>query len=994
VADAPSGDQEFLRSIFLLEAWDTLVAIEDGLGRLTSGDEPAWDDLFVVTHRLRGAASLQGFPSVTTLADAVEQALRQLRGSPSAVRDQAAPRVSELVTALKTTLEALQSGLEPPPFPAPAAATPPAPATPPPPSAPAAPADPLRTELAAFFAANDDVLSYFGPEAAEHLEAMTTAILALERDGADESSIAALFRAVHTLKGAAYVVGCRPIGELAHGLEDLLVTVRDGRAPLTPALLEASLAAVDCVKHMLDPAAAAGIDLSAAAAGVRTRVAALLEALPTTAVVGDTPAVSPAAEPPAPVEVTTPVVAPTPQPAVAPAPARPPRPDARPSARPARGGRQTIRVALERLDGLMDLVGELVVARSGLERRLAELDRVGDVLFTSRARLGQAITDFERRHLDAQLPAPRRAGGDEGERQHRSISELFAALEFDRYDDFTLFTRSVTEIASDIAEAQAELTTLGRSVRDDVGLVHRLTAEVRAGLGRARLVEIGSLYTRFVRQAQEAARANGKTVRVETSGESVELDASIIEQVVDPLLHVVQNAVVHGLESADERRARGKPAAGTVSLSASHRGAFVVIEVADDGRGIDADRVRRRGVAQGFVRAEAAASMSDREALELIFRPGFSTAEEVTTTAGRGVGMDVVRTNIGRLNGEVDISTELGAGTRFTLRLPLTVLVTEALMVRAGDELLAVPLNAVHVIAALGPEHQRTGPDGPLALVEERWLPLIHLDRALGLPAAPAVDRASVLALRGVGGLFACAVDQVLHKEEIVVKPLGAFLAGIGPFSGATVSSDGRVTLLLDAPALGDLALRHARGAGTPSLDTPLALEAPAAAPAPSVGGVPTLRRTGSDANVQARVGQDGAPGAPLARKKGRVLLVDDSLSVRKFVGAMLVKAGFEVTTANDGADALTRLGEADFDVLVTDLEMPRLNGYELLEDVRRRPATRELPVVILTTRAGDKHQSLARRLGVDHYMTKPVAEEAFVQLIESLAPGGGERTP
>ncbi|HEY2995240.1 MAG TPA: hybrid sensor histidine kinase/response regulator [Methylomirabilota bacterium] len=962
MVEQPSGDQEFLRSIFLMEAWDTLVAIEDGMARLTSGGEPAWDDIFVITHRLRGASALQGFPNVTTLAESIEQGLRQLRGTPSAVRGHVAPRVRELLASLKATLEAMESGAEAPPLAAPAP-------TPPPPPTAATPTDPLRAELAAFFAANDDVLSYFGPEAAEHLDAMTTALLTLERDGAAAAEIAELFRAVHTLKGAAYVVGCRPIGELAHGLEDLLVAVREGRAALTPTLLDVSLAAVDCFKHMLDPAADVRIDLTGAAASLRARVTTLLEAAPAPVVLDEPAAVPAAAAPVVPAEApreTKAPVAPAPV-----APARTARPAARESARSSRAGRQTIRVALERLDGLMDLVGELVVARSGLERRLAEMDRLGDVLFTSRARLGQAVNDFERRHLDAQLPVPRHHGaGGDGRDHHRSVSELFAELEFDRYDDFTLFTRSVAEIASDVAEAHAELAALGRTVREDVGLVHRLTGEVRAGLGRARLVEIGSLYTRFVRQGQEAARANGKTVKIETSGESVELDASIIEQVVDPLLHLVQNAVVHGLENPGERRARGKPAAGTVSLSASHRGAFVVIEVADDGRGIDADRLRRRAVAQGFIRAEAAATLSDHDALELIFRPGFSTAAEVTTTAGRGVGMDVVRTNIGRLNGEVEVSTELGAGTRFTLRLPLTVLVTEALMVRTGPEILAVPLNAVHVIATVGAEGRRMGPDGAAALIEDRWLPLIHLDRALGMPASPPGERPAVLALRGVGGLFACAVDQVLHKEEIVVKPLGAFLAGIGPYSGATVSADGRVTLLLDAPALGELAL------------------------SPSAVGVRAHQSKRIAETHAAGIGPDRARDATHASKKGRVLLVDDSLSVRKFVGAMLEKAGFEVTTANDGADALAHMAQAEFDVLVTDLEMPRLNGYELLEDVRRRPSTRELPVVILTTRAGDKHQSLARRLGVNHYMTKPVAEEAFVRLIESLAPGGVERTP
>ncbi len=939
------ADQEFLRSIFLMEAWDTLASIEDGVTRMAAGAEPSWDELFLVTHRLKGAASLQGFHRVTALTDAVEQMLQPLPRAEHGTRRKAADELTALLGALKSVLDAIEHHR-----PEEAAASPPgAVRLPSPPSPPAGEPerDPVRAELGRFFTGSDDVVDYFAPEALEHLEAMTGALVALERGASREGELGGLFRAVHTLKGAAYVVGCTPIGALAHGLEDLLVAVREGHAALTPTVLDALQAAVDTFKHMLDPSAEPALDLTSAVAGIQQRVTALLAAAPS---VVAAPRVDATAAP-----LALPVLPPR-----LPLPSR--------AATKAPAGRQTIRVTLERLDCLMDLVGELVVARSALERRLSDLDRLGDVLFSSRARLGQAVADFERRQLDARLPGrrPAEASVEPRHARPRSVGELFAELEFDRYDDFTLLARSVAEIASDIAEVQAEISGLSRTVREDLSLVHRLTGEVRAGLGRARLVTIGSLYTRFVRQGQEAARAAGKSVRIETSGESVELDASVIEQVVDPLLHLVQNAVVHGLETPEDRRARGKPPAGTVTLGASHRGAFVVVEVSDDGRGLDADRLRRRAVAQGFVRPEAAAALSDREALDLIFRPGFSTATEVTTTAGRGVGMDVVRTNVGRLNGEIDVETELGAGTRFTLRLPLTVLVTEALLVRVGAEALAVPINAVHVIVTLGPEDLRTGPDGEAALVEGRWLPLMRLDRVLGLPPAPPVTRLPVLALRGGGGLFACAVAHVLHKEEIVVKPLGAFLDGIGPYAGATVSADGRVTLLLDPVRLGELALLPAAGASGSGAPVPL------------------------DEAESARRGSRRLPDT----RKGRVLLVDDSISVRKFVGHMLEKAGFDVTTANDGADALTRLGERRFDVMVTDLEMPRLNGYELLEDVRRRAATRELPVVILTTRSGAKHQSLARRLGVSHYVTKPVTEDVFVRLVESLAlRGDGEAT-
>lgn len=902
------GDQASLRSIFLMEAWDTLAAVEQGIGRLAIGAEPAWDELFVLTHRLKGAASLHGFSRVAALADTVESVLAGLPGTGTG-----AAASGELAALL----EALKGALDAPTAEAPTDADP----------------DPVRTELARFVADNREVLAYFVPEAIEHVEALTVAVLALEREGASDAGIAALFRAVHTLKGAAYVVGCQPIGMLAHALEDLLGAVREGRASLTAAALDVALATGDTVKLMLDVAPSPDVNLTATTGRLRDQVRALLAA-------------ADASE-----------ARPLPARAAAGLPALPPMSPPRPAVREVRApvGRHTIRVPMERLDALMDLAGELVIARNTLERRLGEVDRLADMLFASRARLGQAVADVERRQLDARRPAPVEPAGVAlaGRALPSSIAERFAELEFDRYDDFSLLARSVAEIASDVAEVQSELVGLARTAREDLGLVHRLTTEIRSGLGQARLVPIGTLYTRFVRQGQEAARVAGKAVRFETSGESVELDASVIEQIVDPLLHLVQNAVGHGLEAPDERQARGKPPTGTVSLGASHRGGSVVVEVADDGRGLDADRLRQRAVAQGFVTLEAAAVLTEREALDLIFRPGFSTADEVTTTAGRGVGMDVVRTNVGRLAGEVEIATEPGAGTRFTLRLPLTVLVTEALLVRAASQVLAVPVNAVHVIGTLGPGTQQTGPEGEAALVEGRWLPLLRLDAVLGRPTAPAA-RPTVLVLRGTAGLFACAVEEVLHKEEIVIKPLGAFLDGIGPYGGATVSGDGRLTLLLDPARLGDLA-----AATTPS------------------------RQPVEPAYLTPGPGLDGG-------SRRRVLLVDDSISVRKFVGQMLDKAGFDVTTAHDGAEALARLEEACYDVIVTDLEMPRLNGYELLEDVRRRPGTRELPVVVLTTRSGEKHRSLARQLGVSHYVTKPVMEEAFVRLVESLAVPAG----
>ena len=958
---AEPAEQEFLRSIFLMEAWDTVAAL-DGAA-VTLARPQGVDELFVVTHRLKGAASLHGFPKIAELAAELEETLagsppdtRKLgalvghlkhaldaaggappaaaRGATPAAGAGQAPAVRESPRSDVDILRAADTREHPrtaEAHPAPAASprAPAAAGAPRTPPGASASADPVRGELEAFFAGHADVIAYFVPEATEHLEAVSSALTALER-GVDEAELARLFRAVHTLKGAAYVVGCVRVGEVAHRMEDVLMAAREGSRPLTPPGVETLFAAEGALRLMLGLSPDPGANVTDVVAGVRARLDALLDGVP-----------APAAAPPAaPVlELVPAALSPLAALLSAPRPA-PARVELR------RSPRQTIRVNLERLDSLMDLVGEMVIGRERVDQRLDEADRVSAALLASRGRLAQCIADFERRQFDLRRPV-QAAKPVTAPTVGLSVSEMFAELEFDRYDDSGIFARTVAEIAADIAELQSELTTVTRTLRDDMAHVHRITGALRSEIGRARLVPIGSLFGRFVRQGQEAARAAGKNVRFETRGEAVELDTSIIEQIVDPLLHLVQNTIAHGIEAPDERRARGKAMAGTVTLSAAHEGGAVLVEVADDGRGIDPDLVRRRAVAQGFVPADA--ELDDDQALNLVFLPGFSTASAVTTAAGRGVGMDVVRTNVRRLNGDVEVRSVVGEGTRFTLRLPLTLLVSEALMVTVGEERLAVPLNAVQLVTAVRPGDVRPGPRGEAILVGEELVDLVPLPAILGLERAPRRLRRPVLVVRGAGRTLAVEVDEILHQQEIVIKPLGGFLSGVGPFGGASVGADARVTLLLDPGALVEAASRATAGAGT------------------------------------ARRRKDTAGDAPTGRR--RVLLVDDSVSVRRFVGQMLEKAGFDVTTAGDGADAMARLAETAFDVVVTDLEMPRVNGYELIDDLRRRPATRALPVIVLTTRAGDKHVALAKSLGVEHYVTKPVEEHAFVTLVTSLVP-------
>ena len=778
----------------------------------------------------------------------------------------------------------------------------------------------------------DDALAYFVPEAADLLDIMSRSLLVLEHGQGGEDDIATLFRAIHTLKGAAYVVGHVRVGDLAHRIEDVLAAVGNTRGSLGVAAIGAIHAAVEAARCLLGLTDV--VSLENVTEVYEQALAGLATVTPAAATgIGDAGMPASSAIPPAAPVFPAPL---------APAPAAP-------AVAPSRGS-----IAGMRLDLLVNLAGELVAARRRLEGRLRELERVGEVLSVSRTRMTKAVGEFE------ELQG---SGFDfltgQGEPQSAIVKKskpdpLFAELDLDRFDQVDMVGRSLAEITADLAVAQTQVAGLARGLSEDTVWIQRLTGTLRSEITRARLVPVGRMFARVARQVREAATAGGKSVALEVTGESVEVDSAIVEQMTAPILHLLQNAITHGIEREDERRARGKPAQGKISLRASHRGGSIHIEMSDDGRGIDVERLKAEAVRRGLVPPEVARLMDGTEALELIFQPGLSTASAVTPSAGRGVGLDVVRTTVGRLNGEVTVATEAGAGTRFTIRLPLTVLVSEALLVRVGSEILAIPVNAVKRIVAVPCDEVERAGRAERVRVEDQPLDLLRLDRLLGLTPDEERARLCVVALRAAGRPVALAVDELLGKEEIVVRGLGEFLGNVGPFGGATLSDEGRIILLLDPARL---------------------LETPAASAATA---------------VPARAAPPITPAAPGPPAPRRILLVDDSISVRKFVGQMLERAGFAVVTAADGVEGLQVLEETPVDAVITDLEMPRLNGFELIQELRRRAATRDLPIVVLTTRVGAKHLNLARWLGVTDYVAKPVDEPAFLRLMDSVtAPKG-----
>jgi chemotaxis protein histidine kinase CheA/ActR/RegA family two-component response regulator len=918
------SDRDFLREVFLLEAWDTLTALDENLERAARSSGPADETLALITHRLKGAAALNGFPKLAEVAGEAEAVAERLGAVPPDVRRRGLDFLREVGNALKPALDHIAAtGREDPEALAPRLAWPPAaepPAFHPPVTTPAG-SEPLA-EMERFLAEHGDVLEYFKPEATEHLETMARSLGALERRGFNVEDLGTLFRAVHTLKGAAYTVGCTVMGDLAHRAEDLLGAIRDGRCALTPPAAEAMWMGLDALKLLLGGSLA-----PANANDAIVRAAARLAAVSAPPETVAAPPVAAGASRPL---ARVPAVTQAPEPA-------PSRPE---PARPVPGPGASVRVGLDRLDALMNLVGELVIARSRLDRRLVKLERVGELLGLSRDRMARTVEEFEKKYGYPSLRPPRTAADE------MPLAAFFGELEFDRYTDVNVVARMIAEISADVSEVHGELAAVIREVREDTGHVQRISADLRAEITRVRLVPVDRLFTRFAHRVNELARLEGKTVRLTTTGESVEVDSLIVEQLADPVTHLIRNAIAHGIESEAERRAAGKPAAGTIALTASQQGGWICVEVADDGRGIDVGSIRREAASRGFVDGEASRSLSDGEALDLIFLPGFSTAAHVTEGAGRGVGLDVVRTNVSRLGGDIEVETELGVGTRFILRVPLTVAITDALVVRVGSEFLAVPLSAVQLLLTLRPDEIRTADRGEVVMVAQQELDLIRLDRALGLVTAVTPTRVPIVVLKSGRRPFAVAADELVGRTDVVIKSLGALLEDVAPFAGATITGEGRVIFLLDPPRL---LARWQRGPAAPAVDPGTAAVA---------GG---------------------------AARGARVLVVDDSVSVRKFVGHMLARAGFVVTTASDGADALEQLAAAVVDVVVTDLEMPRVNGYELIKDLRRRAATRDVPVVVLTTRVGEKHLELARQVGAEHCVQKPVDEHTFVQLVRSL---------
>ena len=641
-----------------------------------------------------------------------------------------------------------------------------------------------------------------------------------------------------------------------------------------------------------------------------------------------------------------------------------------------------MRISLVRLDQMMNSVGELVINRTRLVGRMTELKKLVEVLGISRKRLFDKVSEFQTKYEFNRLGQPKPNGGSGAQRNAGGPGDGasapasagwldFSDLEMDRYDDFNILSRSLTEISADISEVLSQLSGFVGRVGGDIDEFTKLAHHLQDEITQARMVPIGNLYTRLSRTARDAAKVCGKSVDLELVGEDTRLDNNIVQQITDPLIHLVRNSIAHGIEDAAARKLAGKPERGRVTVRAFHRGNHVFIEVQDDGSGLDYERIRHTAVHAGLVPEAEASHLTESELRSFLFHPGFTTAASKTEVAGRGVGLDVVRNNVHSLNGEIEIRSEAGSGTCFGVKVPLTLIISQALFIRSGSTVLAMPLAVVEEIRRLRPGEIEDVGGKLLTKVRGVVTEVVRIDSALGLPPIEPINGyLCMVIVRAAGRQVGVVVEEVLGKDEVVIKNLGQYLRRAKLFPGATVSPDGSLILLVDVNRL----------AAADAVENDVVIPSASAA---------RVFAPGAAAVVSGSI-----PAAAVDELRGErvVVVADDSISVRKFVGRILEKAGYSVKLASDGMEAAELIAQIGCHLLVTDIEMPRMNGYELMTHLRQDPAKRRIPVLVVTSRAGAKHRERAMKEGAASFLTKPVQEEQLLAVVEELMDSAGRR--
>lgn len=770
-----------------------------------------------------------------------------------------------------------------------------------------------------------DLLPIFDEEAAELLPQLGAALRQWIARPDNLSARNEVLRLLHTLKGSARLAGAMRLGEMAHRMESSIESI--GTEQVQAVQLEPLLTRLDDMQGVF-----ANLGKAAPSAASRVEEPVVLAK----------PAQDNAQMPAAPLNTLASMRA-----------VEAPAVRARGNLRAVEN--QSVRVRSKLLDRLVNQAGEVLITRSRMDARLTQWRSSLEELGGNLDRLRQQLRDVE---LQAESQMQSRLA------QTKDTAQAFDPLEFDRFTRVQELTRMMAESVNDVATVQRNLQRTAEGTEDDLIAQGRQARDLQRDLLRTRMVEFESVSDRLYGVVRQASKDTGKQVKLDITGGSIEMDRGVLERMAPAFEHMLRNALAHGVEDAATRARGGKPAAGNITIHVEQHSNDVTVSFSDDGEGLHLDRIRAKAIANGVI--GEGEDLSQNDAANLIFTPGFSTAEKITELSGRGIGMDVVKSEVTALGGRIETETALGKGTTFKLVLPLTTAVTQVVMLRMGEFTIGVPSNLFETVlrvpeAVLEQAYQNDTFDMAGELIHFFWGgALLQVSARSSEPASKTMP---VAVLRSAGQRLAVHVDEILGNREVVVKNLGPQLARLPGLAGMSVLASGAVVLIYNPVALaavyGDQA-RQLRALSTISAED-----------AAAVSGQPvTTEVSPAWMNAVSQV--------PL------VLVVDDSITVRRVTQRLLKREGYRVALAADGLQALERLMEEKPAVVLSDIEMPRMDGFDLARNIRGDARLRDLPIIMITSRIAEKHREHAKELGVDHYLGKPYSEDELLALVRS----------
>ncbi len=826
-----------------------------------------------------------------------------------------------------------------------------------------------------------DLLPVFLEEGNDLLPMIGQLLRSWQQSPEDNAIPQSILRLMHTVKGSARMAGAMQLGQHTHDMETRIENLMHTGSTIRQPLLEDLVSRHDYAMHLFDrlqnPGAVEEVVAAPAELTVEQEInqfqeemhaAALAEAeaklkaaeaelaaMAAAAPVDETSAsaASEAAVPAAPesklVEVKAVVPAFT-----APRVLRQAAPQvvAPASAAPV----PLVRVRADILDRLVNQAGEVSISRSKLENEV-------DTLKSSLAELTENVSRLRDQLREVEIQAETQISS----RMALSGDREFDPLEFDRFTRLQELTRMMAESVNDVATVQSALNRTIEGATTDLNSQARLTRELQQDLMRVRMIPFSSVSERLYRIARQTAKEMDKRVNLDIRGTSVEIDRSVLEKMVGPFEHMLRNAIVHGIESRQDRINRGKNEVGELLIEIRQEGNEVVIHFTDDGQGLNLGRIREKAKTVGLLTDDS--YMSEGEVVNLIFEPGFSTASEVTELAGRGVGMDVVRSEAASLGGRVAVSSVEGQGAHFTINLPLTLAVTQVVILNAGGKTFAVPSVLVEQVQQLKSAALATAYNDGAIMWQGARVPLHYLPSMLGeRNATPDTQQYTpILIMKSDKERVAIHVDQIIGNREVVVKNVGPQLARMIGIAGATVLGSGDIVLILNPVPLAQKL--EAERAKLPDTTVESA--------SPEMGAVAEMvAATAAPAAVEPVQG---------LRSHHIVMVVDDSLTVRRVTQRLLVREGYQVVLAKDGIDALEQLQSITPDVMLVDIEMPRMDGFDLTRNVRSDSRTSHIPIIMITSRTADKHRNYAMELGVNEYFGKPYREDDLLGAISGF---------